>query len=310
MTYAPRTLSDLLVYWRAQGGVPLGVVGNKAHTKGYHLGRDRIYDGSGPGLGDADYSVQLRRDKAGLSDAASAIDLGRLDGTLGNLREFSRWLVARAQADRWTYRDIREIIYSPDGVKVQRWSGEDNQIHTGQGNGDSSHLTHTHISFYRDSERRDKRPMFAPFFADVAPPDTSAPGEVVKSFPVYEARYLAKVADLAWLYDNSALARSDGNVQITPARDLVYVGTYSEDVRIVAYEPTGADANISSRAMFVRASDLSNIRPDPNTMTQAEHLAAVKAAVAKYRAVVDARTTALRAIAAEAADAATTPPTP
>ena len=164
MTTNPQTLRDLGAYWVAQGGVNLGVVGNAAHTSGYHLGRDRIYDGTGPGLGDADYSVKLARDKAGLTNAASAIDLGKLNGSLTNLRAFSRDLVARCMANAATRRDVREIIYSPDGVKVQRYSGIDNLIHTGPGNGDSSHTGHTHISWLRDSEGRDKRPVFAPYF--------------------------------------------------------------------------------------------------------------------------------------------------
>ena len=91
MSSSPQSLRQLGTYWTAQGGVNLGVVGNAAHTYGYHLGRDRIYDGGGPGKGDRDYSVQTRRDKAGLSDAASAIDLGRLNGSLPKLYRFSRW---------------------------------------------------------------------------------------------------------------------------------------------------------------------------------------------------------------------------
>ena len=171
MTYAPATLSALARYWIEQDGVMLGIVGNRAHTKGYHCGKDRIYDGSGPGIGDADYSVQHPRDKAGLSNAASAIDLGRLGGTLEGLQAFSRWLVAECQANRVWSRDIREVIYSPDGTKVQRYSGIDGDIHTGPGNGDDSHEAHTHISFFRDSVARDKVPLFAPYF--VTPPDTS-----------------------------------------------------------------------------------------------------------------------------------------
>ena len=115
MTYSPKTLNALAQFWTKQGGVFLGVVGNKRHTVGYHLGRDRIYDGNGPGLGDQDYSVVMARDKAGLTDAASAIDLGKLDGTYQGLREFSNWLVKQCQKGQPGYRDIREIIYSPDG---------------------------------------------------------------------------------------------------------------------------------------------------------------------------------------------------
>jgi hypothetical protein len=97
------------------------------------------------------------------------MDLGRLGGTLTGLQSFSMWLVAEAMADPKKYRDVREVIYSPDGTKVQRWSGIDNLIHTGPGNGDSSHKTHTHISFFRDSVGRDKVALFAPYFL----PDTS-----------------------------------------------------------------------------------------------------------------------------------------
>lgn len=166
MTFSPATLDALGAYWTAQGGRNLGVVGNASHTQGYHLGRDRIYDGSGPGLGDGDYSVRLARDKAGLTDAASAIDLGKLDGSLPGLRMFSVDLVARCLADPGTRRDIREIIYSPDGATVQRYSSVDNAIHTGPGNGDDSHLTHTHISYHRDSEDRDKIAAFRPYFEE------------------------------------------------------------------------------------------------------------------------------------------------
>jgi hypothetical protein len=175
MTTAPAPLVDLGRYWTKEGGVMLGIVGNAAHTSGYHLGRDRIYDGAGPGLGAADYSVQLNRDKLGLTNAAAAIDLGKLDGSLVELRRFSRWLVSEATHKRAAYRDVREIIYSPDGKVVQRWSGVDNKIHSGAGNGDSSHLTHTHISFYRDSEHRPKVQLFAPYFAPLEEIDDMPP---------------------------------------------------------------------------------------------------------------------------------------
>ncbi len=165
MTYNPRTLQDLGAYWTGQGGVNLGVVGDVNHTVGYHLGRDRIY---GPmGQGDDDYSVQQARDRAGLSSAASAIDLGRLNGSYDELYAFSRWLVRTSEVGG----DIREIIYSPDGEKVQRWSGVDGKIHTGPGNGDASHRTHTHISYFRDSEQRSKIEAFSGYWEsdDVGP---------------------------------------------------------------------------------------------------------------------------------------------
>lgn len=170
MTFAPQKLKDLAAFWQGQGGVHLGIVGDQAHgTVGvsYHLGKSQLIPTA--------YSIQLPRDKAGLTEAASAIDLGKLNGSLLTLRTFSRWLVARCLSDRVARFDVREIIYSPDGVNVQRYSGVSNAIFTGAGNGDSSHRTHTHISFYRDSEKRDKIALFRPFWL----PDTAAEDAMV-----------------------------------------------------------------------------------------------------------------------------------
>lgn len=164
MTFAPRTLLELGRYYTAAGGAFLGIVGDARHTVGYHLGRDRIYDGSGPGRGDLDYSVKLRRDAAGLTDAASAIDFGRIGGSLPALYAFSSWMVDRCMEGAPGSRDVREIIYSPDGERVQRYSGVDGIIHTGEGNGDASHLTHTHVSYFRDAEHRDKIELIRPYF--------------------------------------------------------------------------------------------------------------------------------------------------
>lgn len=164
MSYAPAPLVELGKYYTAHGGVSLGIVGSATHTIGYHLGRDRIFDAGGPGVGAQDYSVQHARDAAGLSNAAAAFDFGRLNGSLDELQRFSRWLVSACQSQAPGSRDVREVIYSPDGERVQRWSGIDGQIHTGAGNGDATHRTHTHVSYFRDSERRSKLALVAPYF--------------------------------------------------------------------------------------------------------------------------------------------------
>ncbi len=160
MTYNPATLRALGALWTSNGGINLGVVGDTAHAaKGYsyHLGADQ--------LAATAYSSATARDKAGLTNAASAIDLGRLDGSLANLRAFSRWLVGRGQRNESGTSDIREVIYTPDGKVVLRWDRERGYAAAPRaGEADDSHLTHTHISFYRDSEARDKRPVFAPYF--------------------------------------------------------------------------------------------------------------------------------------------------
>jgi len=175
MTYAPATLNALATYWKGQGGVNLGIVGNTGHTKGYHLGKDRIFDGSGPGIGWNDYSVKTARDKAGLTNGAAAIDLGRLDGALKPLWRFSEWLAKECMARKPDTRDVREVIFwSESRQRVVGWSAlaPDRLIND---YGDLSHKTHTHISYFRDSETRDKRPLFRryPGFA-VTPPPTEA----------------------------------------------------------------------------------------------------------------------------------------
>lgn len=170
-TFAPPTLKALAAYWVAEGGISLGIVGDTSHIasgSGYHLGRSNLAPG--------DYSIRTARDKAGLTDAASAIDLGRLDGSLTKLQAFSVWLVAQGRSNATGTSDIREIIYSPDGVKVYGWSREAGVRSTPILNyGDSGHLTHTHISFYRDSEGRDKVALFRPYFTLVGIPAQPIP---------------------------------------------------------------------------------------------------------------------------------------
>jgi hypothetical protein len=75
--------------------VNLGIVGDTGHVAtgvSYHLGKDQLRAGA--------YSATLPRDKAGLSNAASACDLGKLGGSLAGLQKFSSWLVAQIRAIR------------------------------------------------------------------------------------------------------------------------------------------------------------------------------------------------------------------
>lgn len=249
MSYVPAPLAELRTYLAARTGLPfvsLGIVGNTAHKSGYHLGRDRIY---GPdGQGDNDYSVQTARDKAGLSNAASAIDIGNF----GDLRAFSIWLVAELRKGNVLGRDFREVIYSPDGTLVLRWvRGANGNVPFPMASTvlNNSHRTHSHISFDRDSETRTKLPLIALYFE----------GEDVNSFVVYERRAYAMAKIGAKLFASSQDA-ADGSNAVTvidPARELVYVGTLSDSVRIVAYEPPGADdPNSSSVARFIRKQSL------------------------------------------------------
>ena len=193
MTYAPKTLSALMSFWTAQGGVNLGIVGNTSHTKGYHLGKDRIFDGSGPGIGWDDYSVKTARDKAGLTNAASAVDLGRLDGSLSKLWTFSMWLAKECMAGKADTQDVREVIFwDPKAGQVVGWS----DLAPGRlipGYGDASHKTHTHISYYRDSESRTKLPLFRrypPFVVTPPTPEADVP-TLSQPTPGYRAKLKA-----------------------------------------------------------------------------------------------------------------------
>jgi hypothetical protein len=287
MTYTPAPLKALGAYWTAHGGVNLGVVGNAAHTSGYHLGRDRIYDGTGPGLGDNDYSVKLARDKAGLTNAASAIDLGKLNGSLPQLREFSIWLVAELMAKPMYRRDFREVIYSPDGVKVQRYSALDNLIHTGPGNGDASHTGHTHLSYLRDSEGRDKIAAFAGYFAVVAPP---AGGGTVDQFITYAKPKVATVPTGTWIYDNEACAAAAGNIQVSPGRTMPVAGKNAAGTVILGYIDT-TPTETEVRTYFAKAGSVT-IKDVPVGVTDCT--AAVAAAVAPLQAQVGVLQTALQ----------------
>ncbi|MER5702989.1 hypothetical protein ABT023_13750 [Micromonospora sp. NPDC002296] len=139
----------------------VGIVGDADHVGGYHCGSDRVVAG--------DYSVvESPRDAAGLTLDASALDIGRFSVTSGgdvhNLRSFSAWCVAQCVAGADDTRDIREIIYSPDGITVRRWDRLGRRS-----TGDASHLWHTHLSFFRDSTKagRDQTPLFRRYLTTI-----------------------------------------------------------------------------------------------------------------------------------------------
>jgi peptidoglycan hydrolase-like protein with peptidoglycan-binding domain len=175
MTFAPQSIQKVQRYVHDKTGLPfnaLGIVGDKNHRGGYHCGRDRVTDD--------DYSVdESPRDREGLSYAASALDIGNWPG----LRRFSIWLVAQCEANTPDTRDIREVIYSPDGLTVERWDREGERD-----SGDGSHRSHTHISWYRDSENDDKMPVFRRYFDKEEPttPRPQLPSTVPAPKPHYD----------------------------------------------------------------------------------------------------------------------------
>jgi len=200
VTYASHTLTELARYWVSHGGVNLGIVGDTRHValgRSYHLGRSSL-------TADA-YSRTTHRDRAGLTEAASAIDLGKLGGSFPALRKFSLWLVKRCQSNAPGTQDIREVIYSPDGHVVLRWDRERGLASEPRpGEADVSHLGHTHVSWYRDSEKRAKVGAFAPYFAPVQEAPV-ATGNRLTDAIVTRAGYLAN--ELAAGDNDGALAQ-------------------------------------------------------------------------------------------------------
>ncbi|MFE9918829.1 hypothetical protein ACFYPG_27095 [Micromonospora sp. NPDC005553] len=139
----------------------VGIVGDSAHRGGYHCGSDRVVPN--------DYSVvESPRDRAGLTLDAAALDVGQFDvrsgGRSNTLPSFSVWCVAQCAANAADTRDIREIIYSPDGSTVKRWDRLGKRT-----TGDSSHRWHTHFSFFRDAIKagRDQRPLFRRYLSSI-----------------------------------------------------------------------------------------------------------------------------------------------
>lgn len=154
MSYTPTTLAIARDYLHRKTGLSLaalGVVGDPAHGgEGYHVGWDRLRSAYGRN----DYSVNQSPRDASPTDAAMALDIG----SFPRLREMSIWIVKQCQAGTADSADIREVIYSPDGRVVKRFDRLGRQS-----GGDDSHLWHTHISYFRDSEDRDKAALFRRF---------------------------------------------------------------------------------------------------------------------------------------------------
>ena len=238
MTYAPESLLDLRAYLQPKTGLSagnLGIVGDTAHADrgtSYHLGRDQL-------TSDA-YSRQTARDRAGLTNAASAMDIGNHP----DLRRLSKALVAACQRDAVGTRDIREVIYSPDGTAVLRWDRERGfaskpwpMLDTPLNN---THRWHTHISWYRDSEKRDKLAVFRPLY--IATPDTST-GDDVKF--IQASGLLAAPSDkLLRLPIDTPLYGFDGSsvTKTASARDWPFVGL--------------ADASGSQRVILVNTDNV------------------------------------------------------
>jgi hypothetical protein len=199
LTYAPDDLRTLQDYAHQVSGLPLtslGIVGDQSHnsTGGYHVGRDVLHLlGRAPEDPGSDYSyAESLRDRAGLTNAASALDVGDFSVVHQGRQISHRNLIDAvlrevAKPGHGRAADIREMIYeSPEeSGTIKRWDA------LGVRNtGDSTHRVHTHFSFFRDAEGRRAgtdnmlglmRSAFEP--AAVAPLTPSGDDDMGASFP-------------------------------------------------------------------------------------------------------------------------------
>ncbi|MEU4588743.1 hypothetical protein [Micromonospora aurantiaca (nom. illeg.)] len=264
----------------------VGIVGDVNHRGGYHCGSDRVVTN--------DYSVvESTRDRTGLTLHASALDVGtfsvRSGGGTHNLRTFSAWMVAQCAANAADTRDIREIIYSPDGRTVRRWDRLGRRT-----SGDSSHLFHTHFSFFRDSTKagRDQTPLFRRYLTAIGMIATTKPEDDMdaKQFLTIlrDPTVVAQLRAIPWQYNGRGLADND----LTPTGNISTLGALSETLRIVRAIAEKVDIDpaeleqirAAAREGAVSAADalidavMAKLPPD--TLTRADVEAAVRDAFA------------------------------
>lgn len=170
MTYADPALIDAREYLMDRGisGRSIGIVGDESHQSsgGYHVGNDVL---AMIGKLTTDYSKrQTEKDRPG-SNAAMALDIGGLSAQ--QLYELTAWLIAQCRAGTPDTRNIREVIgrRTPQGG-VTRYDALGIQPDSGT----KDHETHTHISYYRDSEGQDKTSVFRRYFEGEPPPEQAA----------------------------------------------------------------------------------------------------------------------------------------
>lgn len=137
--YAPQALHDLYDRIRLGSKELSGIVGNDAHTYGYHRGRNFV--------GPADYSVVLRADKGGDGNAACALDV-RLNPA--DMQLATNRLMAACRNGDPRVTTLREFFGTQNGTRVTGWDRHDPSVPDDTTTtSDPSHLWHLHLSIYR-----------------------------------------------------------------------------------------------------------------------------------------------------------------
>jgi hypothetical protein len=121
-----------------KAGIPsaqmAGIIGDSAHTYGYHRGRNYVSS--------SDYSVQLSQDKKGDGEAACALDISWSKAS--DQYTVSQRLL-NAKNDSRCKKALREFYGSTDGNNVCGWDYQGGYAVTS----DDSHLWHIHLSILR-----------------------------------------------------------------------------------------------------------------------------------------------------------------
>lgn len=176
MTYADPALLNARNYLIGRGipGDSIGIVGDQSHQSsgGYHVGNDVL---AAIGKLYTDYSKrQTDKDQPG-SNAAMALDVGGLSGQ--QLYELTSWIIAQCRAGTPDTRNIREVIgrRTPSGG-VTRYDA----LGILPDSGSADHETHTHISYYRDSEGTDKTSLFRRYYEPAPTPTPSEEDDDMK----------------------------------------------------------------------------------------------------------------------------------
>jgi hypothetical protein len=254
MTYAPATLKAAQTYLRSKTGldwVSLGIVGDSEHRGGYHCGWDRrrIVDGEL-----ADYAwEESSRDSGHRTDASAALDVGYFSKGGKTLRSFSVWLVDQCKAGAAGTRDIREVIYSPDGKVVKRWDRLGKRT-----SGDNSHLSHTHISYHRDAEARDKVGLFKRYFEP-------------------EATMAITDADVRkfWAYTNTTITNKDAYAHLLDGRLIHQVVTDLKASKLTQEAILAAVRGLDTKAVIaaVNAAATADATRDAALLAEVQELA-------------------------------------
>jgi hypothetical protein len=163
-TSAPADLLDFRKTVMAKTGLSdlsIGIVGDPSHRQsgGYHEGRsdliaiDRYHPPADQNVGSTseDYSVRLLRDRSGLTDHASAMDIGSdwSHGGRSAWLRFNNLLASQLKVNDANLAAIRAINYSPDGTAKRRIDRQNNwSLESSSDSVDG----HTHIEWYRDTE--------------------------------------------------------------------------------------------------------------------------------------------------------------